>query len=185
MPNMLAMLLGGTSTWTTISQTRFDVQLEAIQRQLHDHFDTNLRDDPRQALGFLWNSPANSDSTVGLGGGITWAWDPDICAELMPSFREQFLFFPFVLCDDLRAAIHRAFSAWADNHARISFLDVTDECATLGLLGPECPLAEVWITIMARSMRALADSAMPARIPVRPVDDGKRSGHNKCTTAHE
>lgn len=36
------------------------------------------------------------------------------------------------------------------NHARISFVDVTDACRDLGRLDSSCPLAEVWVTVMEK-----------------------------------
>ena len=40
-----------------------------------------------------------------------------------------------------------AVASWADNHALISFTDVTDECAKIGELHTgNCSLAELWIT---------------------------------------
>ena len=82
----------------------------------------------QQTLGYLWDLPASSTSTRGLGGGITWAWDPVLCDDLQPQFREDFFFIEYISCKDLKAAMHRAFMSWSANHAYISFVDVTTEC---------------------------------------------------------
>lgn len=61
-------------------------------------------------------------------------------------------------CNDMQAAVSRAFDKWAANSRLIKFLDVTEECRKLGLnYGPlqvhkyghgGCPLAEIWVTAM-------------------------------------
>ena len=55
---------------------------------------------------------------------------------------------PFVTCSHLKAAMHRGFATWSDNSARISFVDVTEECEKLGRLDKDCPLAELWVTAL-------------------------------------
>ena len=95
--------------------------------------------------------PEDPTSHEGLGGGITWAWDPALCDALLPRFREDFFFVPFVTCTMLKAAMNRGFASWSANSARISFVDVTEECDKLGKLSPDCPLAELWVTILPSS----------------------------------
>ena len=68
---------------------------------------------------------------------------------MLPRFREDFFFVPFVTCNDIRAAMHRGFASWSDNNARIAFHDVTSECAKISPTGEarhDCPLIEIWIT---------------------------------------
>lgn len=143
----------------TISQARFGAQLEDI-RLLYNY--TNASGSPQpgvspalehasaqQTLGFLWTLPADPSSHRGLGGGLTWAWDPTLCDHLQGRFREDFFFVPFIKCEDLRAAMHRGFASWSDNSARIAFHDVTAECDKLspdGAARKDCPLAELWVT---------------------------------------
>ena len=57
----------------------------------------------------------------------------------------------FVDCEDVRAALHRAFDTWAMNHKYVKFTDVTNECAKQGHLDESCPLAEVWVTYLNSS----------------------------------
>jgi hypothetical protein len=173
MLTMLA-LLDAALAWTTISQSRYGAQLSAIQAQMRGNV-TGVSD-PAQLLGFLWSSPVSRQSR-GLGSGITWAWDPKLCTALKPLFREDFAFFEFVGCDEMKAAMHRAFASWSDNHALISFTDVTvcaawfepvisrsrihvlidhvlnppyeqEECAKLGQMHNGCSLAEIWVTVL-------------------------------------
>ena len=40
-------------------------------------------------LGSLWTFPADSLDTTGLGGGITFAFDPELCGKILPLFRED------------------------------------------------------------------------------------------------
>jgi len=112
----------------------------------------------------LWTMPSDVDSLEGLGGGITWAWDPTLCTALLPRFKERSSAFgsTLVSCDSIKAALTRAFDNWSANSRYINFLDVTLECEKLGaLFGPPngpaqpgqkhggCPLAEIWVTQLA------------------------------------
>ena len=92
------------------------------------------------------------------GGGIAWNWDSSLCDSLVPKFREDFFFWPFVTCRELKAAMHRGFNSWSDNHPGISFLDVSDECTKIGTPGSDCALSEVFITTLAS--QASAEAAM-------------------------
>lgn len=93
-----------------------------------------------------WGSPPFSNSSDGLGHGISWAVHPRFCDEIMPRFPERSVFgVKFVSCDDLRTTISRAFSTWAMNHVSISFNDVTDECHADLTSGRECASAELMI----------------------------------------
>ena len=148
------LLLSTANAWVTISQSRYGTQVEAIRALFAnpppqiDPF-ANLND--QQTLGYLWTTPSDPTSHEGLGGGLTWAWDPKLCDHLLPRFREDFFFVPFVTCDSVRSAMHRGFASWSDNNARIAFHDVTSECAKLSGTGEaqsDCPLAELWITHM-------------------------------------
>ena len=100
----------------------------------------------QQSLGFLWHSPAASNESRGLGMGITWAWDGALCPKLLPRFKEDFFFVEFLTCKDLKAAMHRAFASWAQNHPLINFVEVTEECKKWHTLDQACPLAEIWVT---------------------------------------
>ena len=78
--------------------------------------------------------------------GITWAWDGALCPKLLPRFKEDFFFVEFLTCKDLKAAMHRAFASWAQNHPLINFVEVTEECKKWHTLDQACPLAEIWVT---------------------------------------
>ena len=109
-------------------------------------------------LGSLWTLPANALDTTGLGGGITFAFDPELCGRLMPLFREDIAGASFITCDDIKASVFRAFNAWGTNSRFFKFTDVTGECEKMGLLhgGQEeqphggCAIAEIWITALTR-----------------------------------
>merc|ERR1719440_2753888 len=102
-------------------------------------------------MGYLWTFPADSSDPAGLGGGITWQWDPALCDSILDNFSEDFFFIDFITCDNLRGAMHRAFASWADNHRDINFVDVTEECAAIGQPNKGCELAEVWVTTISRT----------------------------------
>ena len=109
-------------------------------------------------LGSLWTFPADALDTTGLGGGITFAFDPELCGRLMPLFREDIAGASFITCDDIKASVFRAFNAWGTNSRFFKFTDVTGECEKMGLLhgGQEeqphggCAIAEIWITALTR-----------------------------------
>ena len=42
-----------------------------------------------RAMSMLWTAPEDESSTSGLGGGITWAWDPELCDELCAARPHQ------------------------------------------------------------------------------------------------
>ena len=143
-----------SDAWVTISQSRFGAQISTIRDMMHIPENgtfwrwPNYHLPDQQLLGYLWNMPEDPLSHVGLGGGITYAWDPNLCDALLPRFREDFFFMPFVDCVMLKAAMARGFHSWSANNARISFVDVTDECDHIGDLTPTCELAELWITAL-------------------------------------
>ena len=41
------------------------------------------------AINRIWDLPQSIVSTAGLGSGITYAWDPELCANMLPTFRED------------------------------------------------------------------------------------------------
>lgn len=145
---MLA-ILATAPAWVTLSQAKFGTQLDDIKAQTAGDVPQNT---PLiQLLGFVWNMPSVASSSEGLGGGITWAWDPMLCDRLLPRFHEDVLWIKFITCDSLRAAMHRGFASWGANHAHISFVDVTEECHALGRLDPSCPLLELWVTALNKT----------------------------------
>ena len=150
---MLACTVWGYTAvagWITISQARFGVGLSTIRAQLHGNGTASR---PQQELGYLWSLPRER--------AITWHWDPYLCETLVPGFREDMLGARLVRCDDLKAAMHRAFTSWSDNHVLLSFTDVSAECATLGY-ERHCPLAEVVISTMS-------DTVGPPLYPPPPM----------------
>lgn len=141
-----AFLATGATAWITTAQQLYGGQIE--EWQLETRNDTGLGDPTSLAAqylsrGRLWSMPEDSMSTHGLGGGITWAWDPSLCSKLLPLFSE--CVFNLITCEDIKAALTRGFDSWARNSRYINFHDVTGDCEALGQLTPECPLAEVWI----------------------------------------
>lgn len=139
------MAVQSVRAWVTISQSRYGAQVEDI-RTLFDKSAAPSAKPARQLLGFIWRIPEEPTSHDGLGGGITWAWDPNFCRQILPMFQEDFFFVPFVTCSMIKAAMGRGFASWSTNSARLSFTDVTVECEKLGHLNQSCPLAEIWVT---------------------------------------
>ena len=164
------LLVSPIEAWVTKSQSIFGAQISEIQ----DMMDGKVVARNAQAqLGYLWTMPASIDDTTGLGGGITWAFNPKLCDLLQPIFKEDVPFLGngvFVGCSDYKAAIARAFDKWSANSRFIKFIDVSEECTKLGLNhGPPtdppqthkyshggCPLAEIWVTNKETSAQQVA-----------------------------
>ncbi len=108
---LVMQLLGAAQAWVSKSQSVYGAQISEIQAMLRGE---NVNRDPRAQLGYLWHMPENPDDTRGLGGGITWAWDPALCTMLAPQFKEDIMWWGnFVNCDNFKAAVSRAFDKCA------------------------------------------------------------------------
>ena len=101
------------SAFVSISQALYGADLASIRALQHGNFSR-----PATAtLGFLWTLPESSTDTRGLGGGITWAWNPRLCDDLKPRFREDiFGWDSFLNCQDYKASVARAFDKWSANN---------------------------------------------------------------------
>lgn len=156
---MSSLLAGVADAFVTMSQTAYGADLAAFRDLQHGRF----AGPPTSTLGFLWTFPELTNDTRGLGGGITWAWDDAICPMIQPLLREDLFFFPLVRCNDLKAAMHRAFESWAANHRFISFVDVSEDCRRrYGRVTQSCDLVEVWVTVRDPSDPTLATEAARA-----------------------
>lgn len=134
--------------WTSVSQT-LGTSLDQIRSTVGGD-DSTANYNADQLLGYLWTVPFDDTSTRGLGGGITYAWDPDLCEKIVPAFREDFNI--FINCRALRSGIHRAFNSWQDLHSTVKFHDVTEICDNSntsittdvnGTRNSDCPYKEV------------------------------------------
>lgn len=111
-------------------------------------------------VAILWSLPPESIATDGLGGGITWAMAPWACDALLPKFPERKMdtIATFLDCRDLRNAIRAAFSTWSLNHARLTFVDVSDSCTSNDwAANSSCPAAEIvlyTVRLLAATRRA-------------------------------
>lgn len=199
----MLLLVGSAHGWISQSQSIYGAQISEIQDQMNG---LKSNRDVVTQLGFLWTMPEAVDDSTGLGGGITWAWNPELCELLKPRFREGILGQDFLDCDDYRAAIAHAFDTWAANNRHIKFLDVTRECELAGLnFGPPksakqlgqphggCPFAEIWVTLLAigSSGRQLTESDETLDVAAEKLGDNARnhvnaqsgSGKNPVATA--
>ena len=87
---MLSLLAGATG-WVTISQSRFGGQIDNIRNQMNG-LNTDAEPNIQQKLGYLWTFPEDVGDDTGLGGGITWQWDPNLCGSILDRFSEDFFF---------------------------------------------------------------------------------------------
>jgi hypothetical protein len=110
--------------WISVSQAKYGAQIDDLARATRGLSRTNSF----RSLGWLWTFPRDPLDTTGLGGSITWALDPAMCAHLLPRMREGFWTQSFVGCPMIKGAVQRALDAWASNHPFISFVDVSDLC---------------------------------------------------------
>ena len=157
---LAAFFLPESHAWISLSQARFGAKLQHIKEQVRGNYSANVP--LLQRLGFIWDSPSEPSNSEGLGGGIAWAFDPTLCDKLRPRFHETLLWLDFITCDVLKAAVHRGFASWADNHPSVSFIDVTEECTALGQPNRSCPLIELWVTALNSTKDASALSAAEA-----------------------
>ena len=148
---LAAVLVVGPLAWITKSQATFGVSLEAIRDHVYNQPKvdnpyagqvvegiTVPRWEVRSQLSMMWNLIPNpqteADAQAGLGGGITWAFDPALCDLLLPRFSEDVMFADSMVdCNMIRASVARAFNSWSLNNRYIKFLDVTEECEKRGI----------------------------------------------------
>jgi hypothetical protein len=150
--------------WVSISQARYGATIDGIYNEsLGRDLGTNFLVARQQSLGYLWTLPSDPLDTTGLGGTITWAWDPALCARLQPLFKEDFWFTNFVDCTTIKASLHRAFETWAMNSRFVKFTDVTDQCERSGQPFDNCTHAELWITSLPATEESAGMEAANAR----------------------
>jgi hypothetical protein len=166
-PARLVLLVGlvafppSANGWISISQSHFGAKPDEIAQSMRGILPAGSS--AQSLLGYIWSMPSDPLSDHGLGGGIAYAWDPELCGKIAPLFREDFIAFNFIGCGDLRAALARAFNTWASHHKLLSFNDVTSACVDLGFGSSSasmrsCPLQEVFVT----SIESQAGSGMAA-----------------------
>ena len=150
----LALLVTPTSAWVSQSQSKFGASIENIQKQMRGVYPLPDGVKLQGELGYLWSynpevkwrdsdgdtvfppdSPQRGGELLhGLTGGITWAWDSNLCDLLLPRFKEGTpVYDKLVDCEGIRAAVVRSFGKWEAASRFIKFVDVTDECEKLGL----------------------------------------------------
>lgn len=147
-------MAAASTGWVSSAQSIFGAQVTQIADQLAGVPLSPDRNWHTQ-LGSMWTFPANSEDTTGLGGGVTYAFDPELCPKLMPLFKEDIAGASFITCDDAKSAVFRALNSWGTNSRFFKFTDVTGECENAGwptsfnqVEQPHggCALAEIWIT---------------------------------------
>ena len=111
---MLALALAFVAPlhgWVAKSQSIYGAQIQEIQDLMNGLPVARV---PQAQLGYLWHSPEHVNDTRGLGGGITYAFNPALCALLEPVFQEDIIGWnTFVNCRDFHSAIARAFDKYA------------------------------------------------------------------------
>jgi len=143
---LAAALIVEARAWITTAQQVYGAQIDEWQLETRNQ---SALGDPKSvravhlSRGRLWSLPEDLTSTHGLGGGITYAWDPTLCAKILPLFSERV--FNLITCDDVKAALTRGLESWSRNSRFIKFQEVTQDCEALGQFTPDCPLAEVWV----------------------------------------
>lgn len=139
----VVLLAPPADAWVSTSQARFGLTIEQLQAESRGITDGI----PQYSLGYLWNQPPTTDNARGLGKSISWQWDNRLCDEL--KVEENFWGIPLSSCASLKASMHRAFDAWAQNSRHIKFTEVSDFCAAIGYSRTRCPHAEIFVTSFA------------------------------------
>ena len=109
-PRELSLLLllapGPAGGWVTTSQVRYDLAALSLERI----------QESKGAINRLWGLPAEDPEAAvgtatkqGLRGGLTYAWDQRLCTKLEPLFGDDLWGFEFSSCEDIAAAVRRAF----------------------------------------------------------------------------
>lgn len=166
--SVVVALAAPVAAWVSSAQSVYGAQISEIQDFMEGKA---VNRDVRAQLGGLWTYPESLSDDAGLGGGITWAFNPALCEKLLAATDER-TFFDLVDCDDFHASVSRAFKMWEANSRHLKFVDVSKECDALGKnYGPPqtpkqagkyphggCQLAEIWVTNIAEgSRRRLSD----------------------------
>lgn len=101
---LLVSSLTPAVVWVTTSQATYGVGIMDIVTMMRGGaYGSHVRHWQFGQLGHLWSynpqgrtgaagTPNTSnvrETMMGLGGGITWAWDPTLCAALDPLFNED------------------------------------------------------------------------------------------------
>ena len=159
---LLCQALDPVRAWITVTQARFGVTHENIY---NDSIGKG-EDHPQRSLGYVWEQPANTLDSRGLGGSITWGWDDNLCAKIEPRFEERFWGISLISCDSIKASMHRAMDTWAMNSRFIKFTDVSERCNSEGYAGTTaCPHAEIWITHLNASTVSAAGADPILSVP--------------------
>ena len=95
-------LVAPVFAWVSKSQSMYGAQISEIAAQMNGASSSR---DPQAQLAWLWHFPENTGDSRGLGGGITYAWDPNLCEPLASRFSEDIFGFPgFLDCSTIKAA---------------------------------------------------------------------------------
>lgn len=139
--------VGPAQAWVTETQSRHGTTIEYIRNESLGRVVTGGT--PEQSLGLLWTQPEFLGDDTGLGGSITWAWDPALCDKMLPKFNEDFWFFSLINCDSVKASVLRALHTWEANSRHIKFHDVSAKCEATLTSDGVCPAAEIIFTLNA------------------------------------
>jgi hypothetical protein len=119
---LVVVLVCPAGAWITTAQALFGTKINDIDG-LFEHTAAPVA--PYNTLGMLWSDSKGTNNPAGLGQAITWAWDDGLCAKLLPSFKSDPFGIPFIDCASIRSSMHRAFSTWAQNHPKITFIETS------------------------------------------------------------
>ena len=68
---------------------------------------------------YRWSETTDVRSDYGLGGGISFAFDPQLCDLIIPQFpegKDVIRFYEFVTCATIKEVVLSAFRTWAANN---------------------------------------------------------------------
>ena len=97
-PFLLALLLRAAAWTYRLALPRWARKTVSFGSFLRGETTESVPVDYQQKLGYLWTLPEDTSDSRGLGGGIAWAWDPNLCDNIIDQFSEDFFFIPFITC---------------------------------------------------------------------------------------
>ena len=106
--------------WLSSTQQSYDIAAETLEKIIESN----------GAINRIWDLPEDDGLTTaaGLRSGITYAWDPEICTRLLPSFGFELWGLTFTTCSTISAAMTNSFNSWSACRATHT------QCTT-----PPCP----------------------------------------------
>ena len=88
--------------------------------------------------------PTRGKPIYSINEANRWAWDPELCPQLLPKFSERIMGMSnLVNCEGVKAALIRSFAKWEANSRFIKFIDSTHAASRTMDYSPASPCASL------------------------------------------